>query len=167
MWEEIPTARLKSTCCSVHIPFKSSNNSILIGQNAELNGDWRCWSPFSMMRKAIFLVPNTYEEFFPFTFLPLGQPLLCIEPLEWVLTYPNICRGNIQQRDLLFNIIKSKHSMMDTALNRDAISLVQKLSDNEETEAFYVELTGATVTADSSVNLIYRYCEKLPKDKYG
>lgn len=74
-------------------------------------------------------------------------------------------RGNIQQRDLLFGIIRSKHSMMDTILNRDAISLVKK-SSNEETETFHVKLTGATVTADSSVNLIYKYCDKLPKDKY-
>lgn len=55
--------------------------------------------------------------------------------------------------------------MMDIAINRDVVSLVQKLSNNE-TETFHVKLTGATVTADSSVSLIYRYCDKLPKDKY-
>ncbi|KAJ6793943.1 endoribonuclease Dicer-like protein 3a [Iris pallida] len=75
-------------------------------------------------------------------------------------------RGNIQQRDLLFNIIKSKHSMMDTASHRECVSLIPKLLDIEKTEAYYVESTGARVTADSSVNLIYQYCGKLPSDKY-
>ncbi|KAJ6793576.1 endoribonuclease Dicer-like protein 3a [Iris pallida] len=63
-------------------------------------------------------------------------------------------RGNIQQRDLLFNIIKSKHSMMDTASHRECVSLIPKLLDIEKTEAYDVESTGARVTADSSVNLI-------------
>ncbi|XP_020248629.1 endoribonuclease Dicer homolog 3a [Asparagus officinalis] len=75
-------------------------------------------------------------------------------------------RGNIQQRDLLFSIIRSEHSMMDTALNRNSISLVRKLPKDNEMEAFRVHSTGATITIDSSVGLIYRYCEKLPKDKY-
>ncbi|XP_008793257.2 endoribonuclease Dicer homolog 3a-like [Phoenix dactylifera] len=75
-------------------------------------------------------------------------------------------RGNIQQRNLLFDIIRSKHSMLDTALNRDPHALISKLSSDEEIDAYYVESTGARITADSSVSLVYKYCEKLPRDKY-
>ncbi|KAG1358569.1 putative Endoribonuclease Dicer [Cocos nucifera] len=75
-------------------------------------------------------------------------------------------RGNIQQRNLLFDIIRSKHSMMDAALNRDPHALILKPSSSEEIDAYYVESTGARVTADSSVSLVYKYCEKLPRDKY-
>lgn len=35
----------------------------------------------------------------------------------------------------------------------------------EEIDVYCVKTTGATVTAESSINLIYKYCEKLPKDK--
>lgn len=75
-------------------------------------------------------------------------------------------RGNIQQRNLLFDIIRSKHSMMDTALNRDPHALICKLSSDEDIDAYFVESTGARVTAGSSVSLVYKYCEKLPRDKY-
>ncbi|KAG1355238.1 hypothetical protein COCNU_07G013500 [Cocos nucifera] len=33
-------------------------------------------------------------------------------------------------------------------------------------DVYCVESTGATVTADSSVSLIYKYCDQLPKDRY-
>lgn len=47
----------------------------------------------------------------------------------------------------------------------DAITPIKKML-YEEPELFKVESTGVTVTLDSSVDLISRYCEKLPKDKY-
>lgn len=75
-------------------------------------------------------------------------------------------RGNIQQRDLLFGIIMSKHSMMDTALNRDPDTFISRMFSDEEIDEYIVESSGATITADSSISLIYRYCEKLPRDKY-
>lgn len=56
--------------------------------------------------------------------------------------------------------------MMDAALNRDPHALISKPSSNEEIDSYHVESTGATVTADSSVGLVYKYCEKLPRDKY-
>uniref|UniRef100_A0A1D1ZF59 Endoribonuclease Dicer 3a n=1 Tax=Anthurium amnicola TaxID=1678845 RepID=A0A1D1ZF59_9ARAE len=75
-------------------------------------------------------------------------------------------RGNVQQRDLLFDIIRSKHSMMDAALNREVNTSIPTVCATEEIRAYRVESTGAMVTADCSVNLIYKYCEKLPRDKY-
>ncbi|XP_077233980.1 dicer-like 3 [Tasmannia lanceolata] len=75
-------------------------------------------------------------------------------------------RGNINQRNLLFDIIRSERSVTDTALNRCPDTCTSKEPFCEETKAYFVESTGATVTIDSSVSLIYRYCEKLPGDKY-
>lgn len=57
--------------------------------------------------------------------------------------------------------------MMDTATNRDPDGCILKAYTTEEMDAYVVESTGASVTADSSVSLIHRYCEKLPGDKYG
>lgn len=56
--------------------------------------------------------------------------------------------------------------MTDTAMNRDPDACTLKACHIKETDTYYVEATGASVTADSSVNLIYRYCGKLPGDKY-
>ncbi|XP_026440926.1 endoribonuclease Dicer homolog 3a-like [Papaver somniferum] len=75
-------------------------------------------------------------------------------------------RGNTIQRDLLFDVIKSEQSMTSAASHRDPDAGITKLCCGEETEPYYVESTGASVTVDSSVSLIYRYCEKLPGDKY-
>lgn len=57
--------------------------------------------------------------------------------------------------------------MTDTAANRDPDSCVLRACKIKEIDAYYVDATGASVTQDSSVNLIHRYCEKLPRDKYG
>ncbi|KAA8546198.1 hypothetical protein F0562_003063 [Nyssa sinensis] len=75
-------------------------------------------------------------------------------------------RGNIKQRDQIFDIIRSEYSMTDTAINRDPNAYILKACKMKETDAYYVGATGASVTADSSVGLIHRYCEKLPGDKY-
>lgn len=66
---------------------------------------------------------------------------------------------------MLFNIIRSNHSMIDTSIRREqepSVPIVQ----NKEVYAYYVDSTGASVTADSSVNLINLYCQSLPRDKY-
>ncbi|PIA43114.1 hypothetical protein AQUCO_02000511v1 [Aquilegia coerulea] len=75
-------------------------------------------------------------------------------------------RGNIEQRNLLYDIIRSEHSMKDSTLNRDPDSSISKVWCTEEPNTYFVESTGASVTTDSSVSLIYRYCEKLPGDMY-
>lgn len=67
----------------------------------------------------------------------------------------------------MFDIIRSEYSMTDTAVKRDPDDCVVKPCLVNETKAYYVEATGASVTADSSVSLLTKYCEKLPGDKYG
>lgn len=57
--------------------------------------------------------------------------------------------------------------MTDTAINRDPDASILKTCTFDDRNAYYVDGTGASVTADSSVNLIHRYCAKLPGDKYG
>ncbi|KAF2285070.1 hypothetical protein GH714_037736 [Hevea brasiliensis] len=73
-------------------------------------------------------------------------------------------RGNVKQRDQLFDFIRSEWLMTNTTINRDPDVQSLKTCAAEETKAYIVNATGASVTADSSVNLIYRYCEKLPGD---
>ncbi|MQL98516.1 hypothetical protein Taro_031222 [Colocasia esculenta] len=75
-------------------------------------------------------------------------------------------RGNAQQRDLLFNIIRSKHSLVDTALNRESDAPIFLPCIKDKINAYCVESTGAIVTVDSSISLIHKYCEKLPRNKY-
>lgn len=57
--------------------------------------------------------------------------------------------------------------MTDAAMSRDLDACVLKPFSLMETDCYIVEATGASVTADSSVGLVYQYCKKLPGDKYG
>ncbi|XVE97781.1 hypothetical protein REPUB_Repub03eG0048300 [Reevesia pubescens] len=75
-------------------------------------------------------------------------------------------RGNVKQRTQLYDIIKSEYSMTNTAINRDPDLCLLKDCTFEEKDVYIVDATGASVTADSAVSLIRRYCEKLPGDKY-
>ncbi|XP_024446017.1 endoribonuclease Dicer homolog 3 isoform X3 [Populus trichocarpa] len=74
-------------------------------------------------------------------------------------------RGNTKQRDQLFEIIRSEWSMTDTAINRDPNVWNLKACASEAAKAYVVDVTGASVTADSSVSLIHRYCQHLPGDR--
>lgn len=76
----------------------------------------------------------------------------------------NYCRGNADQVDQLFGIIQSEFFLKGSISCRDITSFTPKMY-LEEINAYRVESTGATVTADSSINLIYKYCEKLPGDR--
>ncbi|KAH0698362.1 hypothetical protein KY285_015597 [Solanum tuberosum] len=75
-------------------------------------------------------------------------------------------RGNKKQREQMFDIIRSEYSMTDTAIKRDPDDSVVKPCLVKETKAYYVEATGASVTADSSVSVLTKYCEMLPGDKF-
>ncbi|XWS70161.1 hypothetical protein CRYUN_Cryun03dG0025400 [Craigia yunnanensis] len=75
-------------------------------------------------------------------------------------------RGNLKQRNQLYDIIRSEYSMTNTAMNRDPDLRLLKERTFEETNVYIVDSTGASITADSAVSLIHRYCEKLPGDKY-
>lgn len=72
-------------------------------------------------------------------------------------------RGNAQQRDLMFEITKSMHPMVSQY--EDAITQTKKMIEDEEPEVIEVESTGAIVTLDSSIDLISRYCKRIPKDR--
>ncbi|XP_065848463.1 endoribonuclease Dicer homolog 3 [Euphorbia lathyris] len=75
-------------------------------------------------------------------------------------------RGNTGQKDLLFDFIRSEWLMTNTAINRDPDVWTPKACTSEEIKAYVVDVTGASVTEESSVNLIYRYCAKLPANRY-
>lgn len=77
----------------------------------------------------------------------------------------NSCRGNVEQRDQLFDIMLSEYYVQNFASCRDNITSFSDLP-SEGKYSYRVDSTGATVTADSSVSLIHKYCEKLPKDRY-
>ncbi|RDX68564.1 Endoribonuclease Dicer-like 3a, partial [Mucuna pruriens] len=83
-----------------------------------------------------------------------------------VLYTRRIYRGNLKQRNQLFDILRSERSMTDASTYKDHESSLRVLT-MEKTNAYYVESTGASVTLDSSVGLINLYCEKLPRDKYS
>lgn len=55
--------------------------------------------------------------------------------------------------------------MTDTSRNRDPDVCNLRACNFEDENRYYVKATGASVTPDSSVSLIYRYCEKLPGDR--
>lgn len=72
----------------------------------------------------------------------------------------------MKQNNLMSTILRSEISMVRTALNRDSEDLLPAFFPIGEINEYRVGTTGAKVTADSSVNVIVQYCDKLPKDKY-
>lgn len=75
-------------------------------------------------------------------------------------------RGNAKQREHVCDILRSEKFMMQTAKKLDPNSCVVKPAKIKEPETYRVESTGASVTHDSSVSLIHRYCSKLPAEKF-
>lgn len=124
----------------------------------------------------IFLIPGGWLECQPLAIekgfyigcciLTLGTSYVLRELCISCIYSEFMCRGNIQQRDLLFDIIRSKYSMMDTVLSREPNACISTLGGWEILSSYFVESTGAIVTTDSSVKLIRKYCESLPGDKY-
>lgn len=57
--------------------------------------------------------------------------------------------------------------MTDKAITRDTDGSFTKASATKEVPAYIVEVTGASVAANSSISLVHRYCDKLPREKYG
>ncbi|XP_020236555.1 endoribonuclease Dicer homolog 3a isoform X2 [Cajanus cajan] len=75
-------------------------------------------------------------------------------------------RGNLKQRNQLFDIIRSERFMNDASIKKDHEYSTRALI-TEKIDTYYVESTGASVTLDSSASLIIQYCGKLPRDKYS
>jgi len=61
-------------------------------------------------------------------------------------------------------MIQSEFFLKGSISRRDSTSFPPKMC-SDEINAYCVESTGATVTADSGISLIYKYCEKLPGDR--
>ncbi|MED6203666.1 helicase [Stylosanthes scabra] len=76
-------------------------------------------------------------------------------------------RGNIDQRNKLFDIIRSERSMTEAAIYKENDASNLRVITEVKSHVYYVESTGASVTLDSSVSLLNRYCEKLPCDEYS
>uniref|UniRef100_A0A0D9XKU7 Uncharacterized protein n=1 Tax=Leersia perrieri TaxID=77586 RepID=A0A0D9XKU7_9ORYZ len=74
-------------------------------------------------------------------------------------------RGNLEQQERIFRIIQTGYYVKNFALYRHANALSYNLPI-QGVYTYQVESTGATITADCCVNLIRKYCEKLPKDRY-
>jgi endoribonuclease Dicer len=72
----------------------------------------------------------------------------------------------VKQNDLISAIVRSETSMVKIASSRESGNLSPGFVPNEEINEYHVGTTGAKVTADSSISIVYRYCEKLPQDKY-
>ncbi|KAK9101564.1 hypothetical protein Scep_024994 [Stephania cephalantha] len=75
-------------------------------------------------------------------------------------------RGNIEERNMMHEIIKSENFMIDATLNRDPDASIVTSCCMEDSYSYRVDSTGASVTADCSINLIHKYCDKLPGDRY-
>jgi hypothetical protein len=57
--------------------------------------------------------------------------------------------------------------MTEIASNREPEDSHPSFFPTEEVNDYYINTTGAKITTDSSISVLYQYCDKLPKDKYG
>ncbi|MCO5569280.1 hypothetical protein L7F22_022992 [Adiantum nelumboides] len=73
---------------------------------------------------------------------------------------------NQKQYDQLLGLQQSEESMKDQALNRTHFSVFTGKFQTDDLEVFQVETTGATVSIDSSISLISRFCANLPGDRF-
>ena len=69
------------------------------------------------------------------------------------------------QQEHIFRIIRTEYYVKNFALHKQPNTPSHDLP-LEEKYTYHVDSTGATITAGCCVNLIYKYCEKLPKDRY-
>ncbi|KAI4337204.1 hypothetical protein L6164_015649 [Bauhinia variegata] len=74
-------------------------------------------------------------------------------------------RGNLKQRNQLFDIIRSKHLLTEAAISRDPGASISTACAVDKANTYCVDSTGASVTSDNSISLIYQYCDKIGRDK--
>ncbi|XP_039850430.1 endoribonuclease Dicer homolog 3a-like isoform X2 [Panicum virgatum] len=75
-------------------------------------------------------------------------------------------QGNVKQNDLISALMRSKTSMAEIASNREPEDSHPSFFPTEEINEYHISTTGAKITTDSSISVLYQYCDKLPKDKY-
>jgi endoribonuclease Dicer len=71
----------------------------------------------------------------------------------------------MEQQERIFRIIQTEYYIKHFALYRSP-NVSSSDSPMQEKYTYHVDSTGATITAECCVNLIRKYCEKLPKDRY-
>jgi hypothetical protein len=71
----------------------------------------------------------------------------------------------LAQQEHIFRIIRTEYYVKNFALHKPP-NIPSHDVPLEEKYIYHVDSTGATITAGCCVNLIYKYCEKLPKDRY-
>lgn len=76
-----------------------------------------------------------------------------------------LCRGNVAQKEQFSKILRSEPVMREEVISREHMPANSSLVVHASPETYRVPSTGALVTPDSSVNLILRFCGKLPSDK--
>ncbi|RLN24659.1 hypothetical protein C2845_PM07G32210 [Panicum miliaceum] len=76
------------------------------------------------------------------------------------------CSGNVKQNDLISALMRSKTSVAEIASNREPEDSHPSFFPTEEINEYHISTTGAKITTDSSISVLYQYCDKLPKDKY-
>lgn len=74
-------------------------------------------------------------------------------------------RANTKQMDHMLHLSRSERSMKHTAYKTDSSDSLLKACNTNEVLPYVVDSTGASVTVNSSISLIQRYCDKLPRDK--
>eukprot|EP01018_Ginkgo_biloba_P017577 Gb_32044 [translate_table: standard] len=75
-------------------------------------------------------------------------------------------RGDGDQKKQLDSLLASEQIMREEALHRMHIPSGPHVSLIASEEIYCVESTGAIVTLNSSVALVYYYCSQLPRDRY-
>ncbi|RCV28682.1 hypothetical protein SETIT_5G422300v2 [Setaria italica] len=77
-------------------------------------------------------------------------------------------QGNVKQNDLISSLMRSKTLMAEIASNREPEDSHPSFFPipTEEINEYHISTTGAKITTDSSISVLYQYCDKLPKDKY-
>ncbi|KAL8499337.1 hypothetical protein ACS0TY_022353 [Phlomoides rotata] len=73
-------------------------------------------------------------------------------------------RRNTKQMDHMLHLTRSESSMMHTAVKRVSNDSQLKACSTNEVLSYVVDSTQASVTANSSISLVQRYCDKLPRD---
>ncbi|KAK3027516.1 hypothetical protein RJ639_040231, partial [Escallonia herrerae] len=90
--------------------------------------------------------------------------LFATDVVEEGIHVPNC--SSVIRFDLPKTVRSYVQSRGHTAINRDPDACTLRACNVKEIDTYCVDITGASVTADSSVSLVHRYCERLPRDKY-
>ncbi|KAL3645874.1 Dicer dimerization domain [Castilleja foliolosa] len=90
----------------------------------------------------------------------LSRGLACQKDSQYIIMLE---RGNTKQVDRMSYITRSDNSATNAATNKvNSDDCTVQASSTNEAFRYVVESTGASVTPESSISLIQKYCEQLP-----